>query len=79
MTYKRGDVTSPKTEGAESESESEGEPEPKEQKVQEIDLIKIDYVDGKIVIMMMVLVSLYLWFIIFPLKLLKWIFTITRN
>lgn len=53
-------MTSPKTEGAESESESEGEPDPKEQKVQEIDLIKIDNVDGKIVIMMMVLVSLCL-------------------
>lgn len=39
MTYKRGDVTSPKTEGAESESESEGEPDPKEQKVQEIDFM----------------------------------------
>lgn len=57
MTYKRGDVTSPKTEESESESGSEGEPEPKEQKVREIDSIKIDSVDGKIVIMMMGLVS----------------------
>lgn len=41
VTYKREDVTSPKTEGAESESEDEGEPEPKEQKVQEIDSVNI--------------------------------------
>lgn len=46
VTYKREDVTSPKTEGAESESEDEVEPEPKEQKSQFVHNLRVYEMKG---------------------------------
>ena len=36
MTYKRGDITSPKSEGAESDSEGEGESEVRDTQMQQV-------------------------------------------